>query len=149
MIWGSMSASGVGNLHFVEGIMNADKYINVLQNNLIPQIEQMHLNNIECLFQQDGAACHTAKKVKDWMLEHNIQVLKWTSSSPDLSPIETLWHIMKKKLRSNPARTVPELRTRLQEIWNSFTPDDCQTLVDTMSRRIEAVFSQKGDVTQW
>ena len=45
-----MSASGVGNLHFVEGIMNADKYINVLQNNLIPQIEQMRLNNIECVF---------------------------------------------------------------------------------------------------
>ena len=43
MIWGSMSASGVGNLHFVEGIMNADKYINVLQNNLIPQIEQICL----------------------------------------------------------------------------------------------------------
>ena len=50
MIWGSMSASGVGNLHFVEGIMNADKYINVLQNNLIPQIEQMRLNNIELIF---------------------------------------------------------------------------------------------------
>lgn len=149
MIWGSMSARGVGNLHFVEGIMNANKYINVLQNNLIPQIEQMRLNNIECIFQQDGVACHTAKKVKDWMLENNIPVLKWTSSSPDLSPIETLWHIMKKKLRSNPARTVPQLRTRLQEIWNSFTLDDCQTLVNTMSRRIEAVITRKGDVTQW
>lgn len=149
MIWGSMSASGVGNLHFVEGIMNADKYINVLQNNLRPQIEQTRLNNIDCIFQQDGAACHTAKKVKHWMLEHNISILNWTSSSPDLSPIETLWHIMKKKLRANPAKTVPELRTRLQEIWNGFTPNDCQTLVDTMSRRIEAVISRKGNVTQW
>lgn len=149
MIWGSMSARGVGKLHFVDGIMNADKYINVLENNLKPQIEELRLQNIECIFQQDGAACHTAKKVKDWMLENNISLLKWTSSSPDLSPIETLWHIMKKKFRSQPARTVPELRARLQEIWNSFTADDCQTLVNTMLRRIEAVISRKGDVTQW
>ena len=60
-----MSASGVRNLHFVEGIINDDKYINVLQNNWKPQIEKMCLNNIECIFQQDGVACHTAKKVKD------------------------------------------------------------------------------------
>lgn len=149
MIWGSMSARGVGKLHFVDGIMNAEKYIIVLQNNLKPKIEELRLQNIECIFQQDGAACHTAKKVKDWMLRNNISLLKWTSSSPDLSPIETLWHIMKKNLRSQPARSVPELRARLQEIWNSFTPDDCQTLVNTMSRRIEAVISRKGDVTQW
>lgn len=149
MIWGSMSAKGIGKLHFVEGIMNADKYIYVLKNNLKPQIEEMRLNDIECIFQQDGAACHTAKKVKAWMIENNISLLKWTSSSPDLSPIETLWHIMKKKLREQPARTVLELRARLQEIWNNFTPDDCQKLVDTMPRRIQAVISHKGDVTQW
>ena len=46
-----MSASGVENLHFVEGIMNADKYINVFQNILIPQIKQMLLTNIKCIFQ--------------------------------------------------------------------------------------------------
>ncbi|CAH1955250.1 unnamed protein product [Acanthoscelides obtectus] len=33
-----------------------------------------------------------------------------------LSPIETLWHEMKKVLRQHPARTITELRQKLQEI---------------------------------
>ena len=65
------------------------------------------------------------------MLENNIPVLKWASSSPDLSPIETLWHIMKNK-----------------QAGNSFTAADSQKLVHTMSRRIKSVLSQIGDVSQ-
>lgn len=149
MVWGSMSARGVGSLHFVEGIVNADKYIHILESHLKPTLEESRRTGFEFIFQQDGAACHTAKRVKIWLLENNIPLLPWVSSSPDLSPIETLWHKMKKKLRLSPARTVPELRARLQTIWDSFTPNDCQELVNTMSRRVQAVISRKGDVTQW
>lgn len=149
MVWGSMSAKGVGRLHFVEGIVNANKYIGILQTYLKPTEEECRRAGLEFIFQQDGAACHTAKTVKNWFAENDIPVLEWVSSSPDLSPIETLWHIMKKSLRLVPARTVPELRIRLQEIWDSFTPNECQKLVSTMSRRIEAVINRKGDVTQW
>ncbi|CAH1990411.1 unnamed protein product [Acanthoscelides obtectus] len=42
------------------------------------------------VFQQDGAACHTSQKAIKWMEENNVPLLKWVSSSPDLSPIETL-----------------------------------------------------------
>ncbi|CAH1971996.1 unnamed protein product [Acanthoscelides obtectus] len=55
------------------------------------------------VYQQDGAACHTSKKAIKWMEENNVPLLKWVSSSPDLSPIETLWHEMKKVLRQHPA----------------------------------------------
>lgn len=149
MVWGSMSAKGVGKLHFVEGIVNADKYINILQSCLKPTMEECRKAGLEFVFQQDGAACHTAKKVRNWLSENDIPLLRWVSSSPDLSPIETLWHVMKKKLRLQPARTVPELRSRLQSIWNSFTSNECQNLVKTMPRRIEAVIKRRDDVTQW
>lgn len=144
-----MSARGIGKLHFVEGNMNASKYIDTLENYLKPALENFRNAGNEFIFQQDGAACHTAKKVMKWLSENDIPVLKWTSSSPDLSPIETLWHIMKKQLRLRPARTVQELRSRLQEIWDNFTPEQCKNLVDTMPRRIEAVLKRKGDVTEW
>lgn len=144
-----MSAKGTGRLHFVEGIVNAEKYIQILQTYLKPTIEECKNDGMQFTFQQDGAACHTAKKVKQWLLENEIPVLSWTSSSPDLSPIETLWHIMKKRLRAHPARTLPDLRSRIQDIWDSFTTDECKDLVNTMPRRIEAVLKRKGDVTQW
>lgn len=83
------------------------------------------------------------------MEDFGVPLLEWVSSSPDLSPIETLWHEMKKVLRKHPARTIPELKQKLQDIWDSFTPEFCQGLVNTMPQRISAVIKNKGDVTQW
>lgn len=116
MIWGCMSAKGVGNLHFIDGIVNSDKYIRILRTSLLPSIEKLRTNEGEYIFQQDGASCHTSKKTMNWLKNRNIPLLDWTASSPDMSPIEAIWGIMKKKLRQNPARTVPELKTRLQQI---------------------------------
>ncbi|CAH1979886.1 unnamed protein product [Acanthoscelides obtectus] len=50
------------------------------------------------------------------MEENNVPLLKWVSSSPGLSLIESLWHEMKQFLRQHTARTITELRQKLQEI---------------------------------
>lgn len=149
MVWGCMSGSGVGKLHFIDGIVNAQRYKTILEESFLPSIEICKAAEDEFIFQQDGAPCHTAKSIKTWLEEHNIPVLKWTSSSPDLSPIETLWHNMKKQLRKSPARTVVELKATLQNIWDNTLPEECSRLVDTMPNRIKAVIKNKGDVTQY
>lgn len=149
MVWGCMSGRGVGKLHFVDGIVNAQRYKDILEESLLPSIGMCQTPEGHFMFQQDGAPCHTAKTIKTWLQNHQIPVLKWTSSSPDLSPIETLWHNMKKQLRKHPARSVPELKTTLQNIWDNITPEECALLVNTMSSRITAVIKNKGDVTQY
>ena len=90
-----------------------------------------------------------AKSTKKWMGEHDIKVLSHSSSSPDLNPMETLWHKIKQRLRNNPQRTLPQLRAKLQEIWDSFTPEFCEGLVGTMPNRVQAVIRAKGDVTPY
>lgn len=89
------------------------------------------------------------KKTKKWLEENGIEVLDWPSSSPDLNPIENLWAIMKRKLRNEPQRTVDGLKSKIQEIWDSITPEDCQKLVSTMPKRVETVLKNKGGVTQF
>nr|CAI5839093.1 unnamed protein product [Callosobruchus analis] len=101
-----MSAIGVGKLHLINGTVNTETYLNILEKSL-----------------QGGAACHKSKNALKWFSENNISLLEWVSSSPDLSPIETPWHEMKKQLRADPARTVAELKERLQEIWDNFSPE--------------------------
>ncbi|CAH2014869.1 unnamed protein product, partial [Acanthoscelides obtectus] len=74
-----------------------------VEESLLPVMEECLTSGQDFVFQQDGAACHTSKKAIKWMEENNLPLLKWVSSSPDLSPIETLWHEMKKVLRQHPA----------------------------------------------
>ncbi|CAH1969142.1 unnamed protein product [Acanthoscelides obtectus] len=75
---------------------HTNKYLSILEESLLPVMEECLTSGQDFVFQQDGAACHTSKKVIKWMEENNVPLLKWVSSSPDLSPIETLWHEMKK-----------------------------------------------------
>lgn len=149
MVWGCMSAQGVGQLAFIEGRVNSQKYQEILENYLLPSIEGLKNSEGEFIFQQDGASSHTSKSTKEWLREHGIDPMDWPSSSPDMSPIETLWHEMKKRLRARPARTVPELKLRLAEIWGSFTPEFCAKLVSSMPKRIRTLKEVKGDATQF
>lgn len=144
-----MSGCGMGNLHFVNGIANAAKYRNILEQELLPSIPRLKYSNAEYIFQQDGASCHTARSTMVWLTAEAIPLLEWPSSSPDLSPIETVWHKMKQKLRKEPSRTLQDLRSTITNIWESFGAEECQKLVDTMPRRIEAVIKAKGGVTLW
>lgn len=64
MVWGCMSASGVGKLHFVEGFVNTEKYI-----------DTMRSDYNEVIFQQDCSPCLTAKKVKTLLAFNAIPLL--------------------------------------------------------------------------
>lgn len=149
MIWGCMSAQGVGQLHFIDGTVNAPKYQEILRTSLLPSIPSLQHENTY-VFQQDGASCHTAKSTAAWLRNHNIPTLQnWPPSSPDLSPIETLWWKMKKKLRKDPAKSKEDLKNKINTVWDSISSAECAALVDTMPRRIEAVIKRHGDTTQW
>jgi hypothetical protein len=66
-----MSARGLGKYQFIEGTVNAEKYQEILQNSLLPTLQFLHPQD-DFIFQQDGAACHTAKTTKKRFGEHNI-----------------------------------------------------------------------------
>ena len=88
MVWGCMSARGVGNLKFIDGTIIAQKYVNILEENLLPSINYLS-DNGEFIFQQDGASSHTTKITKKYLESREINVLNCPSSSPDLNPIES------------------------------------------------------------
>ena len=41
MVWGCMSAAGVGELHFIEGNMNSNMYCEILQQSMIPSLQKL------------------------------------------------------------------------------------------------------------
>ena len=145
-----MSSKGPGQLCFINGTVNAQKYQNILEEHLIPSIQQFGSMN-ELIFQQDGASCHTAKSTKKWLDDNGngMTVMDWPSSSPDLNPIENLWGNIKRKLRINRPKTVQELKNKIELIWSQISTEECANLYNSMGKRMRCVIKAKGDVTQF
>ncbi len=91
MVWGCISAYSMGSLHVLEGNMNAERYIEVLEQHMLP--------SRLCVFQQDNAKPHTAAITTAWLCSRRVRVLNWPACSPDLSPVVNIWHISKRKIR--------------------------------------------------
>ena len=85
MVWGCMSSQGVGTLHFIEWIMNAQMYCNILAEKMIQCLKAPFRGAI---FQHDNDPKHSAMVTSAFLKKKRIKVLDWPSMSPDLNPIE-------------------------------------------------------------
>ena len=90
MVWGCMEWNGVGQLAEVEGRMNADQYVDILENHLLPSMQEFEIPVEELIFQQNNDPKHTSKKTSTWFKDNSVTLLDWPAQSLDLSPIEHL-----------------------------------------------------------
>ena len=151
MVWGCMGWNGVGELAEVEGKMNADQYVAILKDHLLPSLQASGFSMDEVIFQQDNDPKHTSRKAQNWIEEQDFMVLDWPSQSPDLNPIEHLWGHLKRELAKYPThpKGVWELWERAQTVWGNIEPEVCQKLIESMPQRLEAVIKAKGGHTKY
>ena len=140
-----------GKLAEIEGRMDAEQYVEILDDHLLPSIEESGIAEGDCIFQQDNDPKHTSRKARNWMEENDITLLDWAPQSPDLNPIEHLWHHIKLQLCKYevPATGVWQIWERVAEVWNAIEPEVCQKLIESMPRRVEAVIKAKGGNTKY
>jgi transposase len=151
MVWGSMTMKGVGRMCVIEGIMDAEKYVKILDKHLLATARSHLMHRSGFIFQQDNDPKHTSAKAKNWIQDHQIELLKWPPQSADLNPIEHLWEHLKRRLNSyEPHPTsVYELEKRIKVEWNNIDPEVCRNLILSMPDRIEAVIRAKGGNTKY
>ncbi len=58
LMWGCMSAAGVGELHFIDGIMNSQMYCSILKEKMLPSLRAL---GRRALFQHGNDPKHTSK----------------------------------------------------------------------------------------
>ena len=143
MLRGCFSSSGTGNLVKVQGIMKKEDYISILEKNVKESAERLQLIN-DWKFQQDNDPKHTAKIVKKWFRENNVDVLEWPSQSPDLNPIENLWRELKSRVMARKPTNLTQFEAFAKEEWANIPQTTRRKLVETYKNRLEAVIKNKG-----
>ena len=107
---------------------------------------------------QDNAPIHNAKIIKKWFVDASIPVMEWPPYSPDLNPIEHLWHALKSWIREH----YPELEDMgksnedylamsraIHEGWEALGDELMSSLIGSMRARCEAVIRARGWHTKY
>ena len=148
MVWGCMSAAGVGRLHFIDGIMDQNVYINILKENLKESAEKLGIGNT-FNFYQDNDPKHKAHKVRNWLLYNCPKVIETPPPSPDLNAIENLWSQLEVGIRNHHISNKNDLKKALLEEWERIRPDYCEKLVRSIPNRLQNVKTNKGYPTKY
>ena len=151
MVWGCMLWDGVGYACRIDGKMDGDLYVKILEEDVQASLSHYGKSGGEVIYQQDNDIKNTCQKAKDWFEDHDFQVLLWPAQSPDLKPIEQLWDHVKRRLSEHEVapRGILELWDRVEEEWNKIDAEVCQNLIESMPRRVAAVLKAKGGYTKY
>ena len=102
-------------------------------------------------FQQDGAAAHRSKYATQAFNELGMSsyIFPWPASSPDMSPMEGVWRLLKHRIQDRHPRpvTIPALYFAIQEKWDSITSDEILNLTSSVPERVEEVLLNHGGHT--
>ena len=147
MIAGGISKYGLSSIIFCSGTQNNFSYKQFLlfMKKDIEKIKKDNNLKEPFYFQQDNAACHVSQESKLALdILFGKEIIDWPPNSPDLSPIENVWAILKDKLSKRNIKNLDELRENIIDIWSKFPVSLCEKLCSQFNDKIKYVQEMKG-----
>ena len=149
MVWGGISEHHRTPLYHVHGNMNAQVYRDqILAPLVVPTLQQIGPNAI---LQDDNATPHRARLVDTFLRQSNITRMDWPANSPDLNPIEHVWDMLDRRVRSNhpPPGNLQQLLGLLQLEWQAIPQRNLANLIHSMRGRCDECRTNRGGFTHY
>ncbi|ETN76337.1 hypothetical protein NECAME_03500 [Necator americanus] len=118
----------------------------VLQSSLLAFLKGRR--RVAHVLQQDNAAVHVSRSIKDWLQRHHIQVIDWLASSPRCNPMENIWGIVVRYVYSinRPFSTVEGLKAAISNAWESIDDNMTQNLSSMHNRLLDVMRENGGTI---
>ena len=144
-IWAGISKRGATRVLMFVGNMDAKFYVKeILERTLLPFIHTNFPDGHR--FQQDNDPKHTSRLAKAFIEANGIQWFQTPAESPDLNPIEMLWHELKNFLRTIvKPMTKDELLDGIRRFWRErMTAEKCQAYINHLQKVVPIVIEREG-----
>ena len=151
MVWDAIWTTGRSELVVCDGNVNAEKYISISDQGLLPAFHSGKLRRRSTFFMQDGAPCHIAKKTKNWLAKEGIKCLPWPSQSLNMNPIENPWAILYRALRKKSTKpsSKEDFINCLRSAWAEIPQETIAKLIKIMPEILQALRCSKEKSTHY
>ena len=147
MVWAGIAYRHRTPKVFIDDHLTAQCYVDlILRPVVVPFIRQHKVT-----FQQDNVWAHVARLSIAFLQQNNVDVLRWPTYCPDLSPIEHLWDILDSRVRRlpQPPTTLQALREALIQEWNAIPQVQIDRLILSLTRRVCVGLNANGGHTRY
>lgn len=146
-IWGCFNSSGFGRLILFKSNLTGRKLTKIYKDGLLRSFPSISNGNL--MLAEDNDPKHTSKIAKRYRKLKKIKRIDWPANSPDLNPIENVWHILKGRVRKYRASNVNQLKVAIRKEWSKLSQNLARNLILSMPARIAAVIKAKGGPINW
>lgn len=149
MIWSAITSNGPLELVVLNGRQNSNHYLQLLKDQKPKMSDKLQQQPF--IFQQDNASIYTAKVIKDWFRNENMQVLDWPALSPDLNIIENAWGWLTRAVYGGGKQysSSNELICAIHRHWNAMPMSVVKNLYKSMPKRLIEVIKKGGNAIKY
>ena len=118
--------------------MKKEQYKKIFEEYMQPSDEKIFGKKNYFIFQHDNDPKHTSRIIKKYLDKQHFYTMEWPDQSPDLNPIENLWHILDRILANRKCSSIEQLFLVLKDAWENLDKNILINLVQSMPKRCQA-----------
>lgn len=147
-VWAGISKQGATEVCIFEGIMDAPLYCEILEKTLLPFLQEKFPPPFVHRFMQDNDPKHTSRAAKSFFESKNINWWPTPPESPDMNPIENLWHELKEHIRGQvKPKSKDELIEGILQFWDTVDVFKCSRYINHLRKVLPRVLQVRGEPT--